>query len=44
VIEALRAPVVAHVLLYGAPTLLAGWLLLTIWRPARDDETEGDDA
>src|SRR5215212_9181235 len=38
VIQALRAPVVAQVLLYGAPALLAGWLLLTIWRPAREDE------
>ena len=44
VIEALRAPVVTQALLYGAPTLLVGWLLLTIWRPARDDEDEGDDA
>jgi len=44
VIEALRAPIVAQALLYGAPTLLVGWLLLTIWRPARDDEDEGDDA
>ena len=44
VIEALRAPIVAQVLLYGAPALLVGWLLLTIWRPARDDENEGDDA
>jgi signal peptidase len=44
VIEALRAPIVTQALLYGAPSLLVGWLLLTIWRPARDDETEGDDA
>ena len=44
VIEALRAPIVAQALLYGAPTLLVGWLLLTIWRPARADEDEGDDA
>jgi signal peptidase len=44
VIEALRTPVVTQALLYGAPTLLVGWLLLTIWRPARDDENEGDDA
>jgi signal peptidase I len=43
-IEALRAPVVTQALLYGAPTLLVGWLLLTIWRPARDAETEEDDA
>jgi signal peptidase I len=45
VIEALRTPVVSQALLYGAPTLLAGWLLLSIWRPAtpaagRDDEAE----
>ena len=38
VIEALRAPVVTQALLYGAPTLLVGWLLLTIWRPARVEE------
>jgi signal peptidase len=44
VIEALRAPVVTQALLYGAPALLVGWLLLSIWRPARVDETEGDDA
>ena len=37
-IQALRAPVVTQVLLYGAPTLLVGWLLMTIWRPARTDE------
>jgi signal peptidase len=36
VIQALRAPVVAQVLLYGAPALLAGWLLLSIWRPTDD--------
>ena len=40
VIQALRAPVVTQVLLYGAPTLLVGWLLLTIWRPARTEEEE----
>ena len=36
VIQALRAPVVTQALLYGAPALLVGWLLLTIWRPARE--------
>ena len=36
VIQALRTPVVTQVLLYGAPALLAGWLLLTIWRPTRE--------
>ena len=37
-IQALRTPVVNQVLLYGAPALLAGWLLLTIWRSTPDDE------
>ena len=40
VIQALRAPIVTQALLYGAPTLLVGWLLLTIWRPTRDEEDE----
>ena len=35
-IQAVRAPVVSQVLLYGAPALLAGWLLLSIWRPTDD--------
>jgi signal peptidase I len=39
-IQALRAPVVTQVLLYGAPALLAGWLLLTIWRPTREEEED----
>jgi signal peptidase I len=39
-IQALRAPVVTQVLLYGAPTLLVGWILLTIWRPARTEEED----
>jgi signal peptidase I len=38
-IEALRTPVLSQTLLYGAPTLLAGWLLLSIWRPTTDDTT-----
>ena len=37
-IQALRTPVLTQVLTYGAPTLLVGWLLLTIWRPTRDEE------
>ncbi|OMQ15141.1 signal peptidase I [Modestobacter sp. VKM Ac-2676] len=47
-IDALRTPVVSQALVYGAPALLAGWLLLTIWRPADApttrsvDETEED--
>ncbi|MCZ2819487.1 signal peptidase I [Modestobacter sp. VKM Ac-2977] len=43
-IQALRTPVVSQALVYGAPALLAGWLLLSIWRPAtevrQDDEIE----
>ena len=37
-IEALRTPAIAQVLLYGAPALLAGWLLLSIWRPVREED------
>ena len=44
VIQALRAPVVTQALLYGAPALLVGWLLLTIWRPARVEDDEEDKA
>jgi signal peptidase I len=36
-IEALRAPVISQALVYGAPTLLAAWLLLSIWRPTTTD-------
>jgi signal peptidase len=39
-IQAMRTPVVTQVLLYGAPTLLAGWLLLSIWRPTREEEDQ----
>jgi signal peptidase I len=39
-IQALRTPVVAQVLTYGAPTLLVGWILLAIWRPTRDEEDQ----
>ena len=42
VIEALRTPVVSKALIYGAPALLAGWLILAIWRPAEDDDDEQD--
>lgn len=37
-IEAFRNPVVTKALVYGAPTLLAGWLILAIWRPTRTKE------
>ena len=40
VIEAFRSPVVAKVLVYGAPTLLAGWLILAIWQPTRKNREE----
>src|SRR3954449_6877259 len=39
-IEALRTPVVSKALVYGAPALLAGWLILTIWRPVREDDED----
>lgn len=42
VIEAFRTPIVTKALVYGAPTLLAGWLLLAIWRPTRTTDTEED--
>jgi signal peptidase len=46
VISALRTPLVSQALVYGAPTLLAGWLLLSIWRPApaevRSEDAEAD--
>ena len=42
VIQALRSPAVSLVLRYGALTLLAGWLLLGIWRPAPADEAGTD--
>jgi signal peptidase len=44
-IQALRTPVVSQVLLYGAPALLAGWVLLSIWRPTpqpSDDASAGE--
>lgn len=37
-IQALRTPGLTQALTYGAPTLLAGWILLTIWRPTRDEQ------
>ncbi|RBY95810.1 signal peptidase I [Blastococcus sp. TF02-8] len=40
VMSLLRTPVVNQALLYGAPLLLAGWLLMTIWRPARTENEE----
>jgi signal peptidase I len=39
-IQALRTPVVTQALTYGAPTLLVGWILMTIWRPTRDEEAQ----
>jgi signal peptidase len=41
-IEALRSPVVTKALVYGAPTLLAAWLLQAIWRPARTEGKEDE--
>ena len=39
-IQLLRAPVLTQTLVYGAPALLAGWLLLTIWRPTTPAKEE----
>jgi signal peptidase I len=39
-IQVLRNPVVSKALIYGAPALLAGWLILSIWRPAKDDDED----
>jgi signal peptidase len=38
VISALRTPAVATTLVYGAPALVAGWLILAIWRPRNKEE------
>ena len=45
VIQALRAPVITQALLYGVPALLAGWVLLSIWRPTTEttDTTDQED-
>jgi signal peptidase I len=47
VLQALRAPVVSQLLTYGATALVAGWLLLAIWRPTTtqvpDDDTSEED-
>jgi hypothetical protein len=44
-ITALRTPWLSHALVYGAPALLAAWLLLTIWRPTddQDEDTRTED-
>jgi signal peptidase len=39
-IEALRTPAVRTVLVYAVPALLAGWLLLGIWHPAKDSDDD----
>ena len=39
-ITALRDPVLNKVLVYGAPALLAGWMLLAIWSPVREEDHE----
>ena len=37
-IQALRAPMLTQALVYGAPALLVGWMLLSIWRPTPEAE------
>ncbi|TFV65371.1 UNVERIFIED_ORG: signal peptidase I [Bacillus sp. AZ43] len=39
-IQLLRTPFITQSLVYGAPALLAGWLLLTIWRPTTPSKEE----
>ena len=39
-IQTLRTPGLSQALVYGAPALLAGWLLLTIWTPTRTEDTD----
>ncbi|MCW2696624.1 MAG: uncharacterized protein JWR62_1709 [Modestobacter sp.] len=39
-IQTLRTPIVSQALVYGAPTLLAGWLLLSIWRPTHTQDDQ----
>jgi signal peptidase len=39
-IHTLRTPLISQALVYGAPALLAGWLLLTIWRPIRTQDDQ----
>ncbi|MGY1808174.1 signal peptidase I [Blastococcus sp. SYSU D00669] len=38
VIQFLREPVVSKTLVWGAPALLAGWLILSIWRPENEED------
>jgi signal peptidase I len=40
VIQALRTPIVAEALTYGATALVAGWLILSIWRPEKQEEAK----
>ena len=37
-IHALRTPAVSTALVYGAPALVAGWLILAIWRPRKQED------
>ena len=41
-VSALRTPVISQLLVYGAPALLAGWLLMTIWRPTSRTEEDAE--
>jgi signal peptidase I len=38
VIQALRTPVISEALTYGATALVAGWLILAIWRPQEQED------
>jgi len=36
VIRFLRTPMLQQSLLYGVPTILAGWVLLSLWAPRKE--------
>ena len=39
-IRVLRQPVLQKALLYGVPTVLAGWILFSLWAPAKDEKED----
>lgn len=41
VIRLLQTPGLRQALVWGAPALVAGWVLLSVWRPARTDDDAG---
>ncbi len=37
-IRVLRTPLLQQALLYGVPTVLAGWVLFSLWAPRKDED------